>query len=218
VYTAYIIEWPTLFTLGRRGSYCYNPENGGVRQNSPPTFAVSVLELHGVKTLKTIIWIIWMLSFHTLLAFFLQCPTASFRPGPSHYRGFTIARSNTNIFGRTPLDEWSARHRVLYMTTHNSHKRQTAMTPLGFEPTIPACDRPQTARPLVIAISYIRNSLGNYRFCIRFTVLFAGAYIITKICYSTFVMWLLCRHGSIADIKKIIASLFLSMLRTPRGV
>jgi len=38
--------------------------------------------------------------------------------------------------GRTPLNEWSARHRDLYLTTHNTHNRQTSMPPLGFEPTI----------------------------------------------------------------------------------
>ena len=27
--------------------------------------------------------------------------------------------------GRTPLDEWSARRRDLYLTIHNTHKRQT---------------------------------------------------------------------------------------------
>jgi len=27
--------------------------------------------------------------------------------------------------GRTPLDKWSARRRDLYLTTHNTHKRQT---------------------------------------------------------------------------------------------
>jgi len=32
--------------------------------------------------------------------------------------------------GRTPLDEWSARRRDLYLTTHNTHNRQTSM-PLG---------------------------------------------------------------------------------------
>jgi len=26
--------------------------------------------------------------------------------------------------GRTPLDEWSARRRDLYLTTHNAHNRQ----------------------------------------------------------------------------------------------
>ena len=31
--------------------------------------------------------------------------------------------------GRTPLNEWSVRRRDLYLTTHNSHIRQTSMTP-----------------------------------------------------------------------------------------
>ena len=46
--------------------------------------------------------------------------------------------------GRTPLDEWSARRRDLYVTTHNTHNRQTSMPPVGFEPTISAGERPQT--------------------------------------------------------------------------
>jgi len=45
--------------------------------------------------------------------------------------------------GRTPLDEWSARSRNLYLTTHNTHKRWTSMYPAAFEPTIPASKRPQ---------------------------------------------------------------------------
>ena len=43
-----------------------------------------------------------------------------------------------------PLDEWSARRRDLYLTTHNTHNRQTSMPPVGFEPTISAGERPQT--------------------------------------------------------------------------
>jgi len=43
--------------------------------------------------------------------------------------------------GRTPLDEWSAHRRDLYLTTHN---RQTSMPLLGFKPTISAGERPQT--------------------------------------------------------------------------
>ena len=46
--------------------------------------------------------------------------------------------------GRTPLDEWSARRRDLYLTAHNTHNRQTSMSPVGFEPTISAGERPQT--------------------------------------------------------------------------
>jgi hypothetical protein len=43
--------------------------------------------------------------------------------------------------GRTPLDEWSACRRDLYLTTHNNHNRQTTV---GFEPTISAGERLQT--------------------------------------------------------------------------
>ena len=46
--------------------------------------------------------------------------------------------------GRTPLDEWSPRRRDLYVTTHNTHNRQTWMSPVRFEPTISAGERPQT--------------------------------------------------------------------------
>ena len=34
--------------------------------------------------------------------------------------------------GRTPLDEWSARHRDLHLTTHDTHNRQISMSPVGF--------------------------------------------------------------------------------------
>ena len=57
-----------------------------------------------------------------------------------HYRGFTITLRHTTL-GRTPLGEWSARCRDLYLTTHNTHKRQTSMTLVGFEPAIPATER-----------------------------------------------------------------------------
>ena len=47
--------------------------------------------------------------------------------------------------GRTSLGEGPARHRDLYLTTHTTlttDKRPCA--PVGFEPTIPAGERPQT--------------------------------------------------------------------------
>jgi hypothetical protein len=55
------------------------------------------------------------------------------QPGPPHYRGFTITLRHTTI-GRTPLDEWSARRRYLYLTTHNRHKRQISMPRLYSNP------------------------------------------------------------------------------------
>jgi hypothetical protein len=56
------------------------------------------------------------------LGFFLHGATAPSGPGPPDCRGFTITLRHTTL-GRTPLDEWSARRRDLYLTTHNTHKR-----------------------------------------------------------------------------------------------
>jgi len=47
--------------------------------------------------------------------------------------------------GGTPLDEWSARRRDLYLRTHDTHNRQISMPPVGFEPTISAGERPHFA-------------------------------------------------------------------------
>ena len=55
-------------------------------------------------------------------------------------RGFAITLIGRITLGRTHLYEWSApaRHRDLYLTTHNTHKSQTSIPHAGFEPTIPA--------------------------------------------------------------------------------
>jgi hypothetical protein len=60
------------------------------------------------------------------------------------FRGYTITNFRHNTLGRTPLDEGPARRRDLFLTTHNTHKRQTSMPLTGFEPTIPISERPQT--------------------------------------------------------------------------
>jgi hypothetical protein len=64
-------------------------------------------------------------------------------PGPPHCHGFMITLRHCTL-GRTPLDEWSAHRRDLYLTTHNTHNGQTSTPPAGFEPTISASERPQT--------------------------------------------------------------------------
>ena len=58
--------------------------------------------------------------------------------------------------GRTPLYEWSARRRDLYLKTHNTHNRQTSMPPVGFEPTVSAGGRPQTY------VDLAATGTGNY--------------------------------------------------------
>jgi len=47
------------------------------------------------------------------------------------------------ILGRNSLDEWSSRRRDLYLTTHNTHNRQTSMLPAAFDATFPASEWPQ---------------------------------------------------------------------------
>ena len=44
----------------------------------------------------------------------------------------------------SPSYDRSARRRDLYLTTYITHKRQTSITPVGFEPAVPASERPQT--------------------------------------------------------------------------
>jgi len=74
--------------------------------------------------------------------------TAPSGPGLPHCQGFRITFRHTTV-GRTPLDEWSARGRDLYVATYNAHRRWTYTRPAGFGPAISASERPQThARPL----------------------------------------------------------------------
>ena len=47
-----------------------------------------------------------------------------------------------STYGRTPLDERSARRRDLYLITHDTHNRQISMPPVAFEPTISTGERP----------------------------------------------------------------------------
>ena len=71
------------------------------------------------------------------------------RCGPTRAMASSLTRfldhtQRRTTVGRTPLDEWSARRRDLYLKTHNIHNRQTSMHPVGLEPTISARERPQT--------------------------------------------------------------------------
>jgi hypothetical protein len=45
----------------------------------------------------------------------------------SSFTRFLDHSQRRTTVSRTPLDEWSARHRDLYLTTHNTHNRQTSM-------------------------------------------------------------------------------------------
>jgi hypothetical protein len=70
--------------------------------------------------------------------------TAPWGPRPPHFlRPHDHTFRHTTV-GRTSLDEGPACRRDLYLTTHNTHKRQTSMPPVGFKPTVLVSKRPQT--------------------------------------------------------------------------
>ena len=71
----------------------------------------------------------------------LQPPSGAIASSRTRFLDHTQRRVKV---GRTPLDEWSFRRRDLYLTTHNTHNRQTSMPPVGFKPTISAAERPKT--------------------------------------------------------------------------
>jgi hypothetical protein len=62
---------------------------------------------------------------------FFFCGAATQRGSWPHSWGFPHHTQRRTTVGRTPLDEWSAGRRDLYLTTHNTHKRQTSMPPGG---------------------------------------------------------------------------------------
>ena len=74
-----------------------------------------------------------------------------------------ITLNDTHTLGRVPLDERSARRRELYQTAHNTHNRQTSMSPAGLEPHNPskraAAYTPRALREL--------NSLSLWRFLFK---------------------------------------------------
>jgi hypothetical protein len=66
---------------------------------------------------------------------------------------------HTHSLGRTPLDEWSIRHRDLYLTRQNTHEWQTSMPSAGFELAIPANQRPQTH-----VLEHAATGIGNIQY------------------------------------------------------
>ena len=71
---------------------------------------------------------------------FPLCRCGPRRATPSTFTRFLDHTQRRNTLGRTPLDEWSARRRDLYLTTHNTHNRQTSITQGGLEPAISASE------------------------------------------------------------------------------
>ena len=109
--------------------------------------------------------------------FFLRWRNWSSGARPPHYRGFTITLRHTTL-SRSPLYEWSARCRDLYVTTHKIHKKQTSTKPAVFKPIIPASELPQTH-----TIERAATSLPTW----SFWILIARVYL-----FKTFLSYILC--------------------------
>jgi hypothetical protein len=81
------------------------------------------------------IYIIYYYYYYYYYYFLWLCSPARAMASSFH----EVTWSHTTMrHGRTPLDQWSARRRDLYLTTHN---RQTSMPPVEFEPTIATGER-----------------------------------------------------------------------------
>ena len=74
---------------------------------------------------------------------YIYCSATQRGSWSPHSWGFLDHTQRRTTVGRVPLDEWTARRRDLYLTTHNTHNRQIFMPPVGFELTISAGERPQ---------------------------------------------------------------------------
>lgn len=76
------------------------------------------------------------------LDYFLSLLDIFSGPGPPPGRGFEITLRHTTL-ETTPLEEWSNPRRDLNVTTHNVYNRDI-MLQTGYEPAIPANEKPQT--------------------------------------------------------------------------
>jgi len=69
-------------------------------------------------------------TLYKRMFFFFWRDSPQWAMAPSFARFLDHTQRHITV-GRTPLDEWSARRRDLYLTTHNTHNRPTSMPPGG---------------------------------------------------------------------------------------
>jgi hypothetical protein len=117
------------------------------------------------------------------------------------YRGFTIIQLHTTVV-RTPLYEGSARRRDLYLTTQNTHKRQTYITPAGFKPTIPVSGRPQTHALDRVANGICSIVINHQKVWWHHSLVFTGIYLKHHISYCKLWKWIItyCRPLNQAEL------------------
>ena len=96
-----------------------------------------------------------------------------FDPISGHGLPLRSHSSGTRTIGRTSLDEYFTRRRFLYLTTHNTHKRQISMPPLDSNPQSQQANgrRPMryTTRPRASATENYSCCTLDFREYTRFT-------------------------------------------------
>ena len=117
----------TIRKLGQSKILLINPLNPEL---NPICYLLALLGAHNFLHVSRVR--VKLLTFRLLMSYiYMEHPFLMFL---DHTRCSTV--------GRTPLDDWSAHRRDLYLTTHDTHNRQISMPPMGFEPTILAGERP----------------------------------------------------------------------------
>jgi hypothetical protein len=115
------------------------------------------------------------------------CPvTQQPNSGPGH---LIVEVSISHTPGRTPLSEWSARRRDLYL--RNKHKKRTSIPTAGFEPTIPAIERLQIYALGRAATGLGKSTSRQHKFINQQSFLFTITassvnkkdYLLTKLCW-----------------------------------
>jgi hypothetical protein len=109
--------------------------DGGQKGTRTTSLRISLLICHMFPS---------MILTRSSVCFFHFGATAPQWAGVSSFTRLLGHTQRRTTVGRTPLDEWSACRRDLYLTTHITHNRHTSMPPVGFEPTISAGERPKT--------------------------------------------------------------------------
>jgi hypothetical protein len=98
--------------------------------------------IHSTRSIWYVLWYILLIIIIIIIIFSGSAAQRGLWPPRS--RSFVITQKRRATVGRTPLDEWSARRRDLYLITHNTHNWQTSMPPVRFEPTVATGERPYT--------------------------------------------------------------------------
>jgi hypothetical protein len=89
----------------------------------------NTMYLIALKFAKKVAQLIVCYKYISYYYFLWFCSPALSMASSTRFRDHTQRRATV---GRTPLDEWSARRRDLFLIIHNTNKRQTSMPPVGF--------------------------------------------------------------------------------------